>query len=170
MTTTYKFYTKDNNNSTNNSSIFLNNKSTNYSEILDDIITADIIKKNSYLFENTGDTIIKSLNEKTNDSPIILTCGNLKFDYDYINATKFLANYKKYNKKYKLPFILGKMYTLSDGTPIVFYNDEIQIDMDLYKYSDFLDLSFINGLTPKKKKTIINIYTSGLGDIDINIL
>lgn len=172
MTKTYKFYTKNNSNSTNTSSIFLNTKSKDYSEILDDIITADIIKKNSYLFEDTGDTIIKALNDKPtyNISPIILTSSNLKFDNDYIKATKFLANYKKYNKKYNLPFILGKMYTLSDGTPIVFYDDEIQIDMDIYKYSDFTDFSFINGLTSKKKKTIINIYTNGIGDIDINIL
>ena len=170
MTKTYKFYTKNNNNSTSNSSIFLNTKSKDYSEILDNIITTDIIKKNSYLFGDDHDPIIDALNKKTYTSPIILTSSNLKFDTDYINATKFLANYKKYNKKYKLPYILGKMYTLSDGTPIIFYDDEIQIGFDTYKYTDFNDYSFLNNLKTKTKKTIINIYTFGTGNIEINLL
>lgn len=169
MTKTYKFYTKNNSNSTNNSSIFLNNKSTDYSEILDNIITADIIKKNSYLFDDTYDPIIDALNKNTYTSPIILTSSNLKFDDKYIKATKFLANYKKYNKKYNLPYILGKMYKLSDGTPIIFYDDEIQIGFDTFKYSDFDDFSFLNNLTAKTKKTIINIYTFGTGNIEINL-
>ena len=169
MTKTYKFYTKNNNNSTNPSSIFLNNKPKDYSEILDDIITADIIKKNSYLFDN-HDPIIDALNKKTYTSPIILTSSNLKFDADYIKATKFLANYKKYNKKYHLPYIIGKMYTLSDGTPIIFYDDEIQIGFDTYKYTDFNDYSFLNNLKTNTKKTIINIYTFGTGNIEINLL
>lgn len=169
MTTTYKFNTKSNK-SINNNSIFPNTKSTDYSEILDNIITADIIKKNSYLFDDTYDPIIDALNKNTYTSPIILTSSNLKFDDNYIKATKFLANYKKYNKKYNLPYILGKMYTLSDGTPIIFYDDEIQIGFDTFKYSNFNDYSFLNNLTAKTKKTIINIYTFGMGNIEINLL
>lgn len=152
MTKTYKFTTSNNNNST----FFLNStpKYTNYSEILDDIISADVIKKNDYLFD-------------TYTSPIIIG-SNLKND-KFINAAKFLANYKK-NKKTYLPFTLGKMYELNDGTRIVFYDDEIMINADVYKYSDFLDFSFLNGLSTNTKKTIINIYTAGAGDIEINLL
>ena len=62
------------------------------------------------------------------------------------------------------------MYTLTDGTPIVFYDDEIQIGFDSYKYSDFSDFSFLSGLSANTKKTIINIYTNGAKNIDINIL
>lgn len=171
MTKTFNFYTKNN-----SSSIFLdNNKPTNYSSILDNIITADIINKNSYLFDNKknnnytidDDYIIDSL---IGNDPIILTGSTLKASDDFTKAATFLANYKKYKKTYNLPFVIGKMYTLSDGTPIIFYDDEVQIGFDTFKYTKFADFSFLNSLTKKTKKTIINIYTFGMGDIEINLL
>lgn len=142
MTKTYKFYTgnKKNNN--------INNGSTNYSSILDNIIASDVIKKNSYLFDTYNDYLDD-----------LLTSKPLKDDnYEFIKAAKFLANYKK--NYYKLPkkYIYGKMYTLSDGTPIVFYDDEIQIGFDTYKYTDFGDTILLNTLPSKTKKIIINIY------------
>lgn len=165
MTKTFNFYTKNNS----NSSIFLNNKSTNYSEILDNIIAADIIDKNPYLFDykKKNDDLIDAL---IGNDPIILTGSTLKASDDFTKAATFLANYKKYKKAYNLPYILGKMYTLSDGTPIIFYDDEIQIGFDTFKYSKFNDFSFLNGLTAKTKKTIINIYTFGGANININLL
>lgn len=143
MTKTYKFYTGNNKNNN-----IINNGSTNYSSILDDIIVSDVIKKNSYLFNSYNDYLDNLLTSKP------LKDDNLEF----IKAAKFLANYKK--NYYKLPkkYIYGKMYTLSDGTPIVFYDDEIQIGFDTYKYTDFDDTIFINTLKPKTKKIIINIY------------
>lgn len=165
MTKTFNFYTKNN-----NSSIFLdNNKPTNYSSILDNIITTDIIKKNSYLFniKKADDDLIDSL---IGNDPIILTGSTLKVSDEFTKAATFLANYKKYKKTYNLPFVIGKMYTLSDGTPIIFYDDEVQIGFDTFKYTKFADFSFLNGLTKKTKKTIINIYTFGIGDIEINLL
>lgn len=142
MTKTYKFYTgnKKNNN--------INNGSTNYSSILDNIIASDVIKKNSYLFDTYNDYLDD-----------LLTSKPLKDDnYEFIKAAKFLANYKK--NYYKLPkkYIYGKMYTLSDGTPVVFYDDEIQIGFDTYKYTDFGDTILLNTLPSKTKKIIINIY------------
>jgi len=152
----------------NNSKKDYNFCNTNYSSILDDIIFTDIIDKNDYLFKKKiDDNLIDSLLE---DDPIILTGSSLKADNDFIKATNFLANYKKYKKNYKLPYILGKMYTLSDGTPIIFYDDEIQIGFDTFKYNKFTDLSFLNSLTTKTKKTIINIYTKGAANIEINLL
>lgn len=162
MTKTFNFYTKNNSNS--NKSTF----STNYSKILDNIITADIIDKNDYLFTNKNyDKFIDSL---ISDDPIILTSSKLKASDEFTKAANFLANYKKYKKTYKLPYILGKMYTLSDGTPIIFYDDEIQIGFDTFKYSNFDDLSFLNNLTTNTKKIIINIYTNGATNININLL
>lgn len=143
MTKTYKFYTGNNKNNN-----IINNGSTNYSSILDDIIVSDVIKKNSYLFNSYNDYLDDLLTSKP------LKDDNLEF----IKATKFLANYKK--NYYKLPkkYIYGKMYTLSDGTPVVFYDDEIQIGFDTYKYTDFGDTILLNTLPSKMKKIIINIY------------
>ena len=155
MITTYTF---SKNNNKNNIFSFSSSK-PNYSKILDNIIIADVIKKNSYLFgkKNNADIFDDLIGIKNTSS-------------DLDKAIKFLANYKKYNTSYKLPYILGKMYTLSDGTPIIFYDDEIQIGFDTFKYNDFSDFSFLNGLSANTKKTIINIYTYGAKNIDINIL
>ena len=150
MTKTFNFYSKNN---TNNSSesIFLDTKPTNYSKIIDNIITADIVKKNNYLFDYDDDIYIPKSN------PIILTGGYLK-DSKFAKAAKFLANYKKnYKKYYKIPYEFGKMYTLSDGTRIVFYDDEIQIGSLFYKYNDFNDFDFLNTISEPTKKIIINI-------------
>ena len=157
MTKTYKFYAgnKKNNN--------INNGSTNYSSILDNIIASDVIKKNSYLL-NTGSTYANNID----DILIGSSYGYTTSDLD--KAIKFLANYKKNKKIYKIPYALNKMYTLSDGTPIIFYDDEIQIGFDTYKYADFSDLSFINALTPKKKDIIINIFNTAGANIKINLL
>ena len=145
MIKTYKFTTKKNNNTT---FIPFNTISyePNYSEIIDNIILGDIKKKNDYLFGSTSTTYIP------------LSSSYLKVDDKFIKAANFLANYKKNKKIYKtIPYELGKMYTLSDGTPIVFYDDEIQIGFDTFKYSDFSDLSFLNGISDNTKKAIINI-------------
>lgn len=163
MTKIFKFDNKSNN------TIKFNgidgSNSTNYSEILDNIIAADIIKKNKYLFKTADEDLYDTL-----ISDDILIKGNpLKASDDFTKATLFLANYKKYKKTYKLPYIIGKMYTLADGTPIVFYDDEIQIGFDTYRYTDFTDFSFLSGLKASTKKTIINIYTNGAAYININL-
>lgn len=144
-----------NNNYSSNYSFQNNSKPTDYSSIIDDIILADIVKKNDYLF--------KKSNKEPED--IILT-GCPKFN----NAAKFITNFKIYTKKYKIPYLLNTMYTLSDGTPVIFYDDEFQIGFDTYKYSDFSNLAFLNSLNAKKKDIIINIYTKGTANININIL
>ena len=165
MTKTFTFG-KTSNNIKSNYSFLANPSSTNYSKILDDIILTDIIDKNQYLFKN--------LNTKNEDADyflsktsgdIILTGGPKLYD-----AGKFLTNYKLYTKKYKLPYIIGKCYTLSDGTPIVFYENNIQIGYDFFDYEDFGNISFLNSLAENKKKTIIDIYIKGAKNININIL
>lgn len=129
---------------------------TNYSKILDDLITTDVIKKNSYLFGKPKTIHVV-------DNSILKEDTNYKF----IDAVKFLANYKK-PKKNKLNFIIGMTYFLVDGTPIIFYDDEIQIGFDLFKYEDFNSDSFICNLDTTTKKTIIDIYTNA-NNLKINI-
>lgn len=157
MTKTFTFGTKKNNNGFIYSCNDKLNFKPSYSKIIDDIILADIKKKNDYLFDTIYTSTPKYSYLKDDEN-------------DLIKAMKFLANYKTIKKSYKLPYILGKMYTLSDGTPIVFYDDEIQIGFDTYKYTDFSNLSFLNGITDNTKKIIINIYTTGAANININLL
>lgn len=167
MTKTFTFETKKfNTNKIINDGFFGSSGATyfkpNYHKIIDDIIIDGVKEKNSYLFDT------------------IYTTSTPKYKYSYlkddesdlIKAIKFLANYKKIykTKSYKLPYILGKMYTLFDGTPIVFYDDEIQIGFDTYSYSDFSDFSFLKGISENTKKTIINIYINGAANININLL
>ena len=161
MTKTFNFKTKT------NYTFPINN--TDDSKNLDNIIATSIIKKNSYLFDDDkyNGNLFTSL---IDDKPIILTGSKLKADDDFIKAANFLANYKSYKKTYNLPYTLGKMYKLSDGTPIIFYDDEIQIGFDTYSYNNFNNIKFLNGLTTATKDIIINIYTSNAGKIKINIL
>lgn len=153
MTKTYKFKTIKSNNNYNTGSF------ANYSEILDDIIAADVKKKNSYLIDNTNKYF---LTKDYTFSPA------LKDSDEFTKAAKFLANYKKNYSYIPQKYIYGKMYTLSDGTRVVFYDDEIQIGWDIYKYTDFDDLSFLNTISADKKKIIINIY--GDADVKVNLL
>lgn len=135
-----------------------NNNNANYSKILDNIILDTMMKNNSYLFENTekktNDAIIDAMFDDIDNTYYINKL--LKGDDKFTKACEFLANYGK-KKTFGIPYKLNKLYRLSDGTAIIFYDDEIQIGEDVYKYSDFDDFDFINGLTPEKKKIIINI-------------
>lgn len=143
---TYKFNTS----TINNNQFF----TTDYSKILNDLIIDDVIKKNEYLFTTPKSTCIASSILKDNTS-------------EFIKAAKFLANYKE-PKKNKLNFIIGKTYFLVDGTPIIFYDDEIQIGFDLFKYEDFDSSTFIHNLDASTKKTVIDIYTNA-DNLKINI-
>lgn len=162
MIKTYTFKTKDN---SKNSFNFSNSASNaDYSKILDNIITADLIKKNKYLFDCEDKHYPDTIGNNT-----IVFGAALKDDDEFIKAAKFLSNYKKNTFNLPKKFTYGKIYKLSDGTPIIFYDNEIQIGSDLYSYNDFNNTSFLNGLTSNTKKTIINIFTNGLNGIKINI-
>ena len=141
---TYTFTKSDFNNSKKNfiDEIIGKSKSTNYSKIIDE---------NQYLF--TKPTVCNSYAEDITS--------------DFLKAANFLANYKEpKNKLYD--FIIGRTYYLSDNTPIIFYDDEIQIGFDVFKYSDFTSTDFISAIAPKMKNTIIDIYTNAR-NLTINI-
>lgn len=129
-------------------SILGKSTTTDYSKILDDIIADSVIKKNRYLFTKPD------------------TCKPTGSLDDFLKAASFLANYKEPKKKYN--FIIGHTYHLNDNTPIIFYDDEIQIGFDVFKYSDFYSLDFINSLSRDTQKTIIDIYTNAK-DLTVNI-
>lgn len=148
---TYTFNTRDLNNGNNINTFLGKSLDTDYSKILDDIIADSVKQKNSYLFDTT---------------PVFKTDSLLKNKptTDFDKAIDFLSNYKKT----KQTFILGKTYHLADGTPIIFYDDEIQIGFYIYKYTDFNAADFIGSLTPETKKIIIDIYTNA-DNLKINI-
>lgn len=144
---------------------FNENNNTNYSEILDNIILDTVTKKNSYLKDTIKkekdnaliDALIKDakwfnmfeINSNLKNAPNELT--------DAINSLAALHDLKKKNVffndgKYKL----NTTYYIC-GTPIVFYDDSIQIDDEYFFYDDFNDNSFITKLNPKVKNTIVNI-------------
>lgn len=150
---TYTFTSSIINNSKKNfiDEIIGKSKYTNYSKTIDNIIFSDVMKKNPYLFTDTD---------------LYITRDSKEISSDFLKAAKFLANYKK--PENKLNVIIGRTYYLSDNTPIIFYDDEIQIGFDVFKYSDFSSTDFISAIAPKMKKTIIDIYTNSR-NLTINI-
>lgn len=146
------FRINNNNNATTFNSDYSFHKSSDYSKALDAIIAANIKASNPYLNGYSCCNILKS--EPITD--------------EFTSAANFLANYDKKKTK-KIPFIIGKIYKLSNGTPIIFYDDEIQIGFDLFSYSSFGDKLFLKKMNPAAKKLIIKIFTSGSDNISINI-
>jgi len=136
-----------------------------YSKDLDNLIHADIMEKNYYLNSDnstTGDIYLDKMIGINNDGIIIGSTG-LKDADAFAKAADFLANYSKPKSlKISLPYEYGKTYKLSDGTPIIFFDDSIQIGFDLYYFDDFKKKNFLSNLTAGLKKTIISIYTNGL--------
>ena len=141
MNKTYIFTnTKKNNTPSNNIKT-----TTNWSKILDNLIASSIKKNNPWLF-----------NYKSSDAADIFSASvNKKND-----NSDFFAKAAK--------FIIGKTYYFGN-TPIIFYDDEIQIDCETFSYDSFDDFDFLNSLTEKNKKTIIDIYIKGNADVTINI-
>lgn len=154
---TYTFNTSNNNTNKFFTFSFLKkNKPTDYSKILDDIILDNLIETNSYL---------KDYKTKEEDAKIFTASTASLKDDEFNEAAIFLANYGKMNH---FPFEIGKIYKLSNGSSIIFYDDEVQIDRDIYSYSKFNDINFLNTLSAPKKKLIIDIYTNG-ANVNIKI-
>lgn len=154
MMTTNTFGKKNNNKNT----FFISSK-PNYSKILDNIIASDIIKKNDYLFKTAKNDYLDDL----------LFNAKPTKDIELEKAINFLANYKTMKSIYTLPFKLNTLYYLPDKTPIIFFDDEIQIGHDSYGYNDFTNYAYISKLAPSKKKIIIDIYNASGISININL-
>ena len=147
-----KHYTFDINNKKSNTTFRTNNTTKS----LDDLILAGVINSNKYLFkkDNYIDRLYRDAVSDHNGYTIDINYRSGLKDNSFINAAKFLASYST-NRTHK--FTLNKLYYLTDGTPVIFYDDEIQIGYDIYKYNQFGNIDFLNTLTPSIKKTIINI-------------
>lgn len=138
---------------------------TNYSAILDALISADIMKKNSYLKKYKEDNLIDRMCDATKSYNFI---GTLKGGDIFTAAANYLALFGK--SDFKRPYIFGHKYYF-DGTPIIFHFDSIEIDGTEYYYDDFENINNLY-LPEKNKKLIIDIYTHGNADnlkININI-
>ena len=144
---------------------------TDYSAILDNIIATNIKKTNPYLNGNYDkkDDLISALIDDAKKGTLNFSSSYLNENDEFLKAANYLANYDKKNT-FKIPFTLGKIYKLIDGTPICFYEDEIQIGYDLYSYSNFSDFTFLKKLSAPKKNIIINIFNAGNKNIKINII
>lgn len=155
----------------NNTSNFRNNNfnTTDYSKILDNIIAANIINTNPYLKKTKDpEDIITTL---LNDSKKKHGFKSFGINNTLAEAANFIANYSKHKEAYyKIPFAIGKTYKLIDGTPFCFYDDEIQIGMDLFKYDDLDSLPFLYKLEEPTKKIIINIFNANKSNIKISII
>ena len=166
MSKTYTFKIA---NTSNNNGSFLG---TNYSKILDNLITTNIKDTNPYLgktYNKDYDEISAIIADSKKKHSYSLFNGLLNENDEFLKAANFIANYGKTTYK-TLPFKYNKTYKLIDGTPICFYDDEIQIGMDLYSYSDFSNTTFLKALSAPTKKIIINILNAGNKNITINIL
>lgn len=154
----YTFDTKNNNNSTFFRNNFTKSDNTNYSALLDSIISSNLKKTNSYLNKIKNDNLIDDLIAEAKGQKSKCLKGD-----NFIAALTYLA---KFGTTTKLPFELGHTYYFGDNTPIIFHLDSIQIDKTEYYYDDLLNSTF----TPATKKTIIDIYLNGnKADININL-
>lgn len=128
-----------------------------WTKIIDDLILANVKKCNPWLnytkSSDAADIFSASINKKKNNSDF------------FAKAAKYLSTNSPKNSK---KFIIGKTYYFGN-TPIIFYDDEIQIDCETFSYDSFDDFDFLNSLTEKNKKTIIDIYIKDNADVTINI-
>lgn len=128
---------------------FRTNENTpkNWSEILDNIIADNIKRTNNYL----GGTETKCAN-----CPLANCLMHKKYTLDelLIKAALYLADNKSI---YNIPCEIGKRYKLGN-TPIIFYDDEIQIGFDVFSYDNLRNASFLRTLDDDTRDTIITIY------------
>ena len=162
---THTTYIPNNNANTINSSSFFSklftpSKPKSDSEKLDDLILSSLIKKNPYMKDlKFGDIDLEYAPEKKK-SFIGYIFGKNKSatkatnkTIDLLSAIDYLAhNYKgDSNDNLSNNYIKIK---LADGTRLYIFDDEIQIDDTLYSLSD--SAAILNGLSPAKKKLIID--------------
>lgn len=154
-------------NSNNNNNGFFHTDNTNYSALLDAIISSNIKKTSPYLngIDTNDSKLMDAMISEAKLNSAIDFGKALKGD-NLIAAAKFLASYntKKYNK---LPYQFGHIYYIG-GTPIIFHYDSIEIGGEEFYYDEFNNLSTMN-LSNKNKKLIIDIYTNSDITIDINL-
>ena len=127
------------------------NPSNTYSEIIDNIISSNVIKNNPW-FATIDETPKRKKNININ---IDITRKPKKtytynsIDYgDIFDMIKFIYDYKCEKPSYD--------FKLPDGTPVKMFSDEIQIGYDLIPLTGFTR-EYYNSLSESTRKHIIDI-------------
>lgn len=142
----YTFYTTGKTNDIKN-----NNSSNNYSQILDDIISANILKANPYFAEFETPKKSKTINI---DIEITKTpkCTIKDDQYEAVLKAIELFYSKSISKDiydFKLP----------DGTPVKKFHDEIQIGYELFPLNSLTDKIY-EYLKDMNKEKVIEFYVN----------
>jgi hypothetical protein len=156
----YTFTNINNSNSRFNSAFAPSFNHTDDSKALDSLILSSLIEKNPYMKDiKFGDIDIDYAPEKKK-SFISYIFGKNKSatkatnkTIDLLSAIDYLAHNYKGDSDNNLSNNYIKI-KLADGTRLYIFDDEIQIDDTLYSLSD--SAAILNGLSPAKKKLIID--------------
>lgn len=128
------------------------NPSNTYSEIIDNIISSNVIKNNPW-FATINETPKrkKDINiniDITRKPKKTYTYDNIDYG-DIFDMIKFIYDYKCEKPSYD--------FKLHDGTPVKMFSDEIQIGYDLIPLTGFTRAIY-DSLSESSRKQIIDIY------------
>ena len=128
------------------------NPSNTYSEIIDNIISSNVIKNNPW-FATINETPKrkKEINiniDITRKPKKTYTYDNIDYG-DIFDMIKFIYNYKCEKPSYD--------FKLPGGTPVKMFSDEIQIGYDLIPLTGFTRAIY-DSLSESSRKQIIDIY------------
>lgn len=128
------------------------NPSNTYSEIIDNIISSNVIKNNPW-FATINETPKrkKDINiniDITRKPKKTYTYDNIDYG-DIFDMIEFIYNYKCEKPSYD--------FKLPGGTPVKMFSDEIQIGYDLIPLTGFTRAIY-DSLSESSRKQIIDIY------------
>lgn len=127
------------------------NPSNTYSEIIDNIISSNVMKNNPWFANIETPKRKKDINiniDITRKPKKTYTYDSIDYG-DIFDMIKFIYDYKREKPSYD--------FKLPDGTPVKMFSDEIQIGYDLIPLTG-LTRTFYDTLSESSRKHIIDIY------------
>lgn len=127
------------------------NPSNTYSEIIDNIISSNVMKNNPWFANIETPKRKKDINiniDITRKPKKTYTYDSIDYG-DIFDMIKFIYDYKREKPSYD--------FKLPDGTPVKMFSDEIQIGYDLIPLTG-LTRAFYDTLSESSRKHIIDIY------------
>lgn len=127
------------------------NPSNTYSEIIDNIISSNVMKNNPWFANIETPKRKKDINiniDITSKPKKTYTYDSIDYG-DIFDMIKFIYDYKREKPSYD--------FKLPDGTPVKMFSDEIQIGYDLIPLTG-LTRTFYDTLSESSRKHIIDIY------------
>ena len=127
------------------------NPSNIYSEIIDNIISSNVMKNNPWFANIETPKRKKDINiniDITRKPKKTYTYDSIDYG-DIFDMIKFIYDYKREKPSYD--------FKLPDGTPVKMFSDEIQIGYDLIPLTG-LTRTFYDTLSESSRKHIIDIY------------